>query len=165
MNSITRAFSGFPSQEKVVEELLRSGIRVVNGIAYCNDIRLSDSAIAAACDVDRRVVRSTLSRINSDSRLRATFESMSSIELYAEAAKNLGYTAVDIEPDNCRAPGILAEITRTISDMGVSVRQAVVANRQKEDDQHLLIVLEGNVPPELIYMLRNCRGVKSITLV
>ena len=165
MDSIKRAFSGYPSQEKVVEEFLRSGIRVVKGVAYCNDIKLSDSAIGAACGVDRRVVRSTLDRIDSDTKLRNTFESMSSIALYADAARDLGCTAIDIEPDNCRAPGILAEITRVISDIGLSVRQAVVANRTKDDDQHLLIVLDGNVPSELLYMLKNCRGVKTVTLV
>ena len=165
MDSVSRAFRGYPSQEKVVEEFLRSGIKIVNGSAYCNTIKLSDSAIGAACGVDRRVVRSTIDRICSDPRLSATFASMSSIALYAEAAKDLGYTAIDIEPDNCRAPGILADITRVISDMGLSVRQAVVANRREDDDQHLLIVLEGNVPPELLYMLKNCRGVKTVTLV
>jgi len=165
MDLILRAFNGYPSQQKVVEELLRSGIRVEKGIAFCNDIKLSDSAIGAACGVDRRVVRSTLDRIESEPRLRNAFASMSSIALYADAAKEFGYTAMDIEPDNCRAPGILADITRAISDVGISVRQAVVASRGKEDDQHLLIVLDGNVPPELIYMVKNCRGVKSVTLV
>lgn len=165
MDSILRAFGGYPSQQKVVEELLRSGIRVDKGVAYCNGIKLSDSAIGVACGVDRRVVRSTLDRIESDPKLRKTFAAMSSIALYADAAKELGCTAIDIEPDNCRAPGILADITRAISDVGISVRQAVVANRGNTEDQHLLIVLDGNVPPELIYMVKNCRGVRTVTLL
>ena len=59
----------------------------------------------------------------------------------------------------------LADITRVISDLGLSVRQAVVANRNNDDDQHLLIVLDGIAPAEIIYMLRNCRGVKTVTLL
>ncbi len=165
MDSIVKAFSGYPSQQKVVEKLLRAGIRVEKGVAYCNDIKLADSAIGVACGVDRRVVRSTLDRIESNTKLRTAFSAMSSIALYAEAAQELGYTTIDIEPDNCRTPGILADITRVISDAGLSVRQAVVANRDNDEDQHLLIVLEGNVPPELIYMVRNCHGVKTVALL
>ena len=165
MDFISRAFSGYPSQQKVAEELLRSGIRVEKGIAYCNTIKLSDSAIGAACGVDRRVVRSTLDRIDSDPKLRNAFASMSCIALYSGAAREMGCTTIDIEPDNCRAPGILADITRVISDLGLSVRQAVVANRNNDDDQHLLIVLDGIAPAEIIYMLRNCRGVKTVTLL
>lgn len=165
MNAITRVFKGYPSQEKVVEELLRSGIKVVDAVAYCNNIKLSDSAIGAACGVDRRVVRSTLERIDSDNILKNTFAMMSCIALYADVAGEMGCTAFDIEPDNCRAPGILAEITKVISDRGLSVRQAVVADRGSDDDQHLIIVFDGNVPSELIYMVKNCRGVKTVTLL
>ena len=165
MDIISRAFSGYPSQQKVAEELLRSGIRVEKGIAYCNAIKLSDSAIGAACGVDRRVVRSTLDRIDGDPKLRNAFASMSCIALYSGAAKEMGCTTIDIEPDNCRAPGILADITRAISDLGLSVKQAVVANRSTDDDQHLLIVIDGSTPPELIFMIRNCRGVRTVTLL
>jgi predicted regulator of amino acid metabolism with ACT domain len=77
----------------------------------------------------------------------------------------MGCTTIDIEPDNCRAPGILADITRAISDLGLSVKQAVVANRSTDDDQHLLIVIDGTTPPELIFMIRNCRGVRTVTLL
>ena len=164
MDSILRAFGGYPSQQKVVEELLRSGIRVDKGVAYCNGIKLSDSAIGVACGVDRRVVRSTLDRINSDPKLRDTFSRLSSIALYADIAQEIGCTALDIEPDNSRAPGILSDITKVIADRGLSVRQAVVATRSG-DDQHLLIVIEGIVPPELIYMIRNCRGVRTVALL
>lgn len=165
MESIVRAFKGYPSQEKVVQELLRSGISVRNGIAYCNDIKVSDTAIGVACGVDHRVVRSTLDRINADPRLNSTFSKLSCIALYADIAQDIGCTALDIEPDNCRAPGILADITRVISDKGLSVRQAVVANRYNGEDQHLLIVLDGHMPSELIYMIRNCRGVRTVTLL
>ena len=164
MDSIVRAFKGYPSQEKVVQEMLRSGISVRNGIAYCNDIKLSDTAIGVACGVDHRVVRSTLDRINSDPKLRDTFSRLSSIALYADIAQEIGCTALDIEPDNSRAPGILSDITKVIADRGLSVRQAVVATRSG-DDQHLLIVIEGIVPPELIYMIRNCRGVRTVALL
>jgi predicted regulator of amino acid metabolism with ACT domain len=164
MDSIIRAFKGYPSQEKVVQEMLRSGVSVRNGIAYCNGIKLSDTAIGAACGVDHRVVRSTLDRINSDPKLNDIFSRMSCIALYADIAQDIGCTAIDIEPDNSRAPGILSEVAKVISDRGLSVRQAVVANRSG-DDQHLLIVIEGFVPPELIYMIRNCRGVKTVALL
>lgn len=165
MDSISRAFKGYPSQEKVVDELLRSGIKVVDAVAYCNNIKLSDSAIGSACGVDRRVVRATLEKIDSDSSLKKTFAMISAIALYADVAKEMGCAAFDIEPDNHRAPGILAEITKVISDRGFSVRQAVVVNRGAGDGQHLIIVFDGSVPSELIYHVKNCRGVKSVTLL
>lgn len=165
MDSILKAFKGFPSQEKVVEELLRSGIRVSDGVAYCNRIKLADSALSAACDVDRRVVRSTLERISSDPQLDAVFSKMEAIALYSGISGELGCTAFDIEPDNCRAPGTLSEITRVISQDGLSVRQAVVVNRASDEDQHLIIVINGDVPSELMYLIRNCHGVKTVTLL
>lgn len=165
MDLLLKAFKGFPSQEKVVEELLRSGIRVVDGVAYCNSIKLADSALATACGVDRRVVRTTLERISADPELSALFSKMAAIALYSGISGDIGCTAFDIEPDNCRAPGTLAEITRVISDEGLSVRQAVVVNRGTEDDQHLVIVLNGEAPPEIMYLIRNCRGVKTVTLL
>ncbi|MBR2394402.1 MAG: hypothetical protein IKA98_02730, partial [Candidatus Methanomethylophilaceae archaeon] len=71
MEILDKVFKGFPSQEKVVSELLRSGIRVIDGTAYCNSIEISDSALGRAAHVDRRVVRSTLEKIDAHPRLKS----------------------------------------------------------------------------------------------
>ena len=48
MDILDKVFKGFPSQEKVISEMIRSGIRVIDGTAYCNNIEISDSALGRA---------------------------------------------------------------------------------------------------------------------
>ena len=164
MEYLEKCFKGFPSQEKVVTLLLASGIKVVDGVGYCNDIELSDSAIGRAAGVDRRVVRSTLEKIDSKPRLKAMFSKMISIALLSDVSSEMGCTTVEIVPEDARAPGILAEVTATVYRAGVSVRQAVVVDHGYSGEQHLVLVLDGRLPSEYVPALRSCTGVRSVTL-
>src|SRR5207245_11176223 len=57
-------FKGFPAQEKVAQLMVVYGLRVHEGSVYAGDIRLSDTALARAAGVDRRVVTATVERID-----------------------------------------------------------------------------------------------------
>lgn len=164
MDDILSAFAGFPSQEKVAAMMLRHGIRVENGVAYCGEIELSDSALGRAAGVDRRVIRSTLERIGSDNKLSSIFSKLKSISLFSDAASEMGCSTLEIVPTDATIPGILADIAEIIYKAGVSIRQAVVDDPAFNRDSHLIVVLDGQLPPEFIPMLRSSRGVSQIIL-
>ncbi|MDR1405085.1 MAG: regulator of amino acid metabolism, contains ACT domain protein [Candidatus Methanoplasma sp.] len=164
MDCIGEEFSRFPSQEKVAMLLLRQGIRVEGGRAYCNSIGQSDAAIARAAGVDRRVVRSTLERISGTPGLSRLFSELQSMLLMANVAPEIGCTTLEIIPTDATMPGILAGITDVIFKGGLSVRQAVVDDPGTRMDSHLIVVVDGHVPSELLPAIKQCRGVSSVML-
>ena len=164
MDNILSAFSGFPSQEKVAQMMIRHGIRVADGKAYCGDIELSDSALGRAAGVDRRVIRSTIERIGSNEKLSAVFSKLISIPLFSDAASEIGCSTLEIIPTDATIPGILADAASIIYKAGVSIRQAVVDDPGLGKDAHLIIVMDGQLPPEYIPVLKASRGVKQIVI-
>lgn len=164
MELLDKVFRGFPSQEKVVSELLSSGIRVVDGTAYCNSIEISDSALGRATGVDRRVVRATLEKIDANPRLKSMFARMISISLMSDIAPDMGCTTIEIVPEDANEPGILSDVSATVYRAGVAIRQAVVIDDARGENPRLVLVLDGSFPPEYLPALRGCRGVKSLIL-
>jgi len=164
MDCVKNGFVGFPSQEKVAMLLLRNGIRVVNGTAYCNDIEQSDAAIARVAGVDRRVVRSTLNKISSTPELDRIFSKLQSMLLLANVAPEIDCTTLEIIPTDATMPGILAGVMDVIYRGGLSVRQAVVEDPGIRIDSHLIIVVDGQIPPGMLLSLKQSRGVLSIIL-
>lgn len=164
MERIHEHFKGYPSQEKVATLLLRHGIRVENSVAYCGDIEQSDVAIARAAGVDRRVVRSTLEKIEHTPELRAIYFRLQSMLLLAGVAPEIGCTVLEIIPTDATMPGILAGVMDVIYRNGLSVRQAVVDSPGTRMDSHLIIVVDGVIPPEALPMIRECRGVASLIM-
>lgn len=90
MERVPVFFEHYPSQEAVALLLLRLGISVHDGFAYCGDIRQSDVAIARAAHVDRRVVRSTIEKIEQTPELLALFSKLRCMLLLSDAAPDSG---------------------------------------------------------------------------
>ena len=157
-------FKSCPSQWKVAELLLRNGIRVSEGKAYCGDIEQSDSAISRAAGTDRRAVRTTLERISSTPELDSFFTKLRPMLSMADLAPEIGCSSIVIVPTDAKIPGILADITTVLYKAGVSVRQAVVDDSGDRDKSVLLVVADGRIPPETIGNLKLCRGVSSIII-
>lgn len=164
MERTLEEFKGFPSQKAVAVVMLRHGISVKSGSAYCEDIEISDSALGRAAGVDRRVVRSTIEKIESTPSLLAVFSKLRSISLLSDVAPEIGCTTLEIIPTDSHMPGILADVTSTIFNAGISMRQAVVDDPGIQKDAHLIIVLDGQIPSEYLPRLKACRGVGSIII-
>jgi len=164
MECVKEGFSGLPSQEKVAMLLLRYGISVKDGKAYCNNIEQSDVAIARAAGVDGRVVRSALNRISAVPELDRIFSKLQSMLLLSNVAPEINCTTVEIIPTDATMPGILAGVMDVIYRGGLSVRQAVVDDPGVRTDSHLIIVVDGQIPPELLPMMKQSRGVMSVIL-
>ena len=164
MDRVNKYFQDFPSQEKVAALLIRYGISVNEGRAFCGEIEQSDSAIGRAAGVDRRVVRSTLMRISSIPELDAIFSKLQSMLSMVELAPEIDCSSMVIVPTDAKMPGILASITSTLYENGMSVRQAIVDDSGDREKSVLLVVVDGKIPPEVIPRLKSCRGVASIII-
>lgn len=143
--------------------MLRYGISVRGDEAYCGEVRIGDSALARAAEVDRRVVRSTIERIAADKMLYRKFSKLKSMCLLSDVAPEIGCSTLEIMPIDSQMPGILADVTGTIFEAGVSVRQAVIDDSGPNGPM-LIIVLDGQLPDSFLPRIRRCRGVDSVTI-
>ena len=163
MDALLKAFDRYPSQKNVVQVMLRLGLSVKDNKAYCGDVEITDSALARAADVDRRVVRSTIERIMATPELIQKFSKLRSMCLLSDIAPEIGCSTLEIIPTNAQIPGILADVTRTIFEAGVSLRQAVI-DESSESGPKLIVVMEGQLPATFIPRIKMCRGVDSVIL-
>ena len=163
MDDLLKAFDRYPSQKDVAKVMLRLGLSVKDNSAYCGDVEISDSALARAAKVDRRVVRSTVERIMATPDLLKKFSKLRSMCLLSEIAPEIGCSTIEIIPTDAQIPGILAEVTKTIFDAGVSVNQAVI-DESSDTGSRLIIVIAGQLPPSFIPRVKMCKGVDSVIL-
>jgi len=162
MDQITAIFKRYPSQRRVAMKLLEYGIRVENGLAYCGDIEMTDAGIARACEVDRRVVRTTLEHISEDPELSSLFGKLKPMLSMLDMASDIGCSALVIIPTDARIPGIIADVTTVLYNSGISLRQATVKDDGQWDRATLQIVVDGKIPENVIMLLKSCRGVDSV---
>lgn len=162
MDMLGDSFAGYPSQEKVARLLLKHGIRVSEGKAYCGEIEQADSAIGRACGVDRRVVRATLERITSTPELSRVYANARSTLSMVDMAPDIGCSSIVITPTDSTMPGILADITDVLFRAGVSVRQAMVDD--SGDGAVLQVVAYGRIPATVIPDIKACRGVSTVLI-
>lgn len=144
--------------------MLRYGIKVKEGSAFCGNVEISDSALGRAAGVDRRIVKSTVDRIMTLPDLRDIYSMLEPTCLLAPVAPVLGWSVLEIVPTNAGTPGILAEVAAVIAAAGVSIRQAIVDDPELSDEPRLMVVTDSPVPPDYIPALRRCIGVRSIIL-
>jgi predicted regulator of amino acid metabolism with ACT domain len=163
MERLSEVFIDLPSQGKVADMMLRLGISIRGGKAYCGTVELSDTALGRAAGADRRVARAAIDRICNDPILSEFFAGLRSIALLSDVAAMIGCSTLEIIPTNATIPGILADVSAVTLAAGMSIRQAVIDDPDGKS-AHLLIVLDGNLPSEFIPALRQCRGVASLIL-
>ena len=157
-------FAGYPSQLKVAELMLQYGISVRENNAYVGTVKIADAALASATGVDRRVVRSTIERISMGREINALFSKIAPMAVLSEAADLIGCTSLEIVPEDDARPGILAEIMGIISSAGLNIRQAVVSKGKDDPVSHLIIVVVGTVPGEVLASIKESPNVARIVL-
>ena len=163
-SSLSKHFGRYPSQARVARMLLELGLRVDNGDIYCGEIKLADSAVGRAAQVDRRIVRATVETIQSSQELLNVFARLRPTALLRDVAPVMGWNAIEIVPTNAQAPGIIADVTGVIAKAGISIRQAIVSDPELSQEPRLYVITSAPVPPELIPDIRACRGVKSVII-
>lgn len=164
MDQLAQYFKKYPSQRTVAHKLMEYGIRVHGGIAYCGDIEQTDSGIARACDVDRRVVRTTLEHISATPELDKIFSKLKPMLSMTDMAEEIGCSSVVLIPTDSRVPGIIADVTTVLYNSGIVLRQLMVVDSGEYENATLQIVVEGKIPENVIMMLKSCRGVSGVLL-
>ncbi|OLD91001.1 hypothetical protein AUG86_01970 [Euryarchaeota archaeon 13_1_20CM_4_64_14] len=157
-------FKGFPAQEKVAQLMVMYGLRVHEGSVYAAEIKLSDTAMARAAGVDRRVVTATVDTIDKNDELRSFFDALRPVCHLREIAPLMNWGAIEIVPTNASKPGILAGVAAIIAQAGISIRQVIMDDPEIVDDPHGFIVTEAPVPDRLLPQIKQVDGVKSVVL-
>jgi predicted regulator of amino acid metabolism with ACT domain len=158
-------FSKFPAQERVAQVLLEHGFQVNNaGMVVSGSIRIPDTEIAREAKVDRRAVDETTHTILHDDMLKDFFSNIKTFVFLRDVAPVLGLGVVIVTPQDASQAGIIEEVTQTIAECGLSVRQAVTDDSYFIDDPKLTIICETRIPGALVDKLLQLASVKGVSI-
>ncbi|WP_114577989.1 amino acid-binding protein [Saliphagus sp. LR7] len=164
-DEIMEKFEGSPSQQAVIRLLLERGFSVNDeGRVVSGGIEIPNTGIAREIDVDRRVVDSTTDVILADPELRRIFQNISQVPSLMDLAPVLDLTVLSIEVADAEAKGLVASVTGTLADHGVSIRQTISEDPEFTDEPRLYLVTDQEIPGELITALRDLEFVRKIEL-
>lgn len=161
---LTRHFQRFPAQTRVAQTLLTHGFAVRDDGVYSGDVAISDTALARACNVDRRIIAATVDTIRREPELQRVYSRLLPASLLKDAAPALRWGVIEIVPDDAREPGILAHVANVIAARGISIRQAIVDDPELVDEPRLYVITEAPVPMDAISEIKAGKGIKSVVI-
>ncbi|ARS89808.1 amino acid-binding protein [Natrarchaeobaculum aegyptiacum] len=164
-DEIMEKFEGSPSQQAVIRLLLERGFSVNDdGRVVSGGIEIPNTGIAREIDVDRRVVDSTTDVILEDPELRRIFQNISQVPSLMDLAPVLDLTVLSITVHDAEAEGIVAGVTGTLADHGVSIRQTISEDPEFTDEPKLYLVTDHDLSGEVITDIRDLEFVRKIEL-
>ena len=161
---IAKYFNRYPKRKRLAQKLLEYGLRVADNKIYCGEIELSDSKIARAFDMDRRIITSTIETISSKNDLQKVYSQLAPTCELKDVASEMEWGVIEIIPLDPSMPGILADVARVVADQKISIRQAIVDDFEFAEEPRLFIVTEKQVPGILIPKIRKINGVKGVII-
>lgn len=162
--TLTRYFQRYPAQSRVAQKLLTHGFAVRDDGVYSGDVAISDTALARACKVDRRIINATVETIRKEPDLLKVYSRLLPACLLKDAAPPMRWGVIEILASDAREPGILAHVANVIARRGISIRQAIVDDPDLVEEPRLYVITESPVPMEVITEIREGRGVKSVVI-
>ncbi|MGZ7112189.1 MAG: amino acid-binding protein [Halobacteriota archaeon] len=164
-SEVLARFSKFPAQERVAEVLLEHGFQVDSaGKVLSGSIRIPDTEIAREAKVDRRAVDETTATILRDEMLKSFFSNIKTFVFLRDVAPVLGLGVIIITPRDASQIGIIEEVTQTIAEYGMSVRQAVTDDSYFIEDPKLTIICDTRIPGELVDNVLRLASVRGISI-
>ncbi|SDD07331.1 amino acid-binding protein [Natrinema hispanicum] len=164
-DEIMEKFEGSPSQQAVIRLLLERGFSVNDdGRVVSGGIEIPNTGIAREIGIDRRVVDSTTDVILEDPELRRIFQNISQVPSLMDLAPVLDLTVLTITPDDAEQEGIVAEVTGTLADNGISIRQTISEDPEFTDQPRLYLITDEELPGDVITELRDLEFVRKIEL-
>ena len=118
-----RYFNKYPKRKKLAQKLLEYGLRVKDNKIYCGEIELSDSKLARAFDVDRRIIVGTIETINENNELKKIFSNLSPTCHLKDVAPKMNWGVIEIIPTNASMPGIVAGVATIIADNNIPTKR------------------------------------------
>lgn len=162
--TLTRFFQRFPAQSRVAQTLLTQGLSVREDGVYSGSIAISDTALARACKVDRRIINATVETIRKEPDLWNVYSRLQPTCLLRDAAPVMKWGVIEIVPSDAHAPGILAHVAGIVTRRGISIRQAIVDDPDLVEEPRLYVITESPVPMEAIEEIRGGAGIKSVVI-
>jgi hypothetical protein len=165
-SKVREQFTGQKVRLDVARKMLEYGIRVSDDCGlFIGGLEVDYSALARDVGADRRVVRQTAEQIRRDPFLYSVFSRISPVgSSLVPVVARLGYSAIVIEADP-RIPGILSEAAGALSRHGIVVRQALADDPDMIPSAKLTLVVEGQVPGEVLVELNSLNLVRSVTVI
>jgi predicted regulator of amino acid metabolism with ACT domain len=161
---IAKYFDKYPKRKKLAQKLIEYGLRIKDGKIYCNQIELSNSKIARAFKIDRRIINATINTIKNKKDLEGVFSRLKPTCHLKDVAQSMKWGVIEIIPEDPSMPGILAGVTKILADGNISVRQAIVDDFELTEEPRLFIVIEQSISGDLIPKIRNSKGVKAVLI-
>jgi len=161
---IAKYFNRYPKQRKLAQKFLEYGLKIKDDKIYCGDIELSDSKIARAFDLDRRVITSTIQTINEKQELKKVFTKLTPTCHLKDVAPNMNWGVIEIIPEDPSIPGIIASVATIVANAKLSIRQSIVDDFEFSEEPRLFIVTEKQIPGILVPKIRNVKGVKAVVI-
>ncbi|UCD96974.1 MAG: hypothetical protein JSV35_02685, partial [Candidatus Bathyarchaeota archaeon] len=81
-----------------------------------------------------------------------------------EVAREFNLGVIIFIPLDPHATDIIANVTKKISQTGLSIRQALAEDPDLSTQAKLTIIVDGEIPPELISEIRKLEGTRSVTV-
>ena len=162
--TIAKYFNRFPKRKRLAQKLLEYGLKIKEGKIYCSEIELSDSKIARAFEIDRRIITGTIKTISEQKDLQRVFSQLRPTCDLKDVAPLRKWGVIEIIPEDPSMPGILADVAKEVADARISIRQAIVDDFEFSEEPRLFIVTEKQVPGLLIPKIRKIKGVKAVVI-
>jgi hypothetical protein len=100
----------------------------------------------------------------SDETLKNFFSNIKTFVFLRDVAPVLGLGVIIITPRDASQIGIIEEVTQTIAEYGVSVRQAVTDDSYFIDDPKLTIICDTRIPGVLVDKILGLASVKGVSI-
>ena len=162
---IKKFFKDLPAQQLVAQLLFERGFQVrEDGKVVSGGIEIPHTQIAKEAGVERRAVDSTVQTILSTTELKTIYMNLRQMCSLQEVAREFNLSVIVFVPENASQTGIIADVTRIVSENGLSIRQALAEDPSTSEHPKLTLILEGDIPSELISEVRRLPGTRSITV-
>jgi predicted regulator of amino acid metabolism with ACT domain len=164
-SQIKQFFKDFPAQERVAQLMFERGFQVSDdGKVVSGGIEIPHTQIGKEVGVERRAVDSTVQTILSKDELKRIYKNLRQVCSLQEVAREFNLSVIVFVPENAAQTGIIADVTRIVSENGLSIRQALAEDPSISAHPKLTLILEGDIPSELISKIRKLPGTRSITV-
>ena len=158
-------FKDFPAQQRVARILFERGFQIrEDGKVVSGKIDIPHTQIAKEAGVERRAVDSTVQTILSIEDLKRIYMNLKQVCSLEEVAREFNLSVIVFVPKDASERGIIANVTRIISENGLNIRQALAEDPSISIQPKLTLILEGNISSQLIDEIRRLPGTRSITV-
>jgi len=158
-------FGDKPAQRQVVELIISLGLSVKDDGIYLDKLKIPYSSLAEVAKVDRRVVVSAIESIRRDSFLKGFFERLLPAGPFLrDVARDIGYTVLIVIPYRDQ-PGIIAGVSTILAKHGINIVQIIAEAPQLKEVQKMYIVVEGDIPGEVINEIKKLDFIDTLQIM